>query len=202
SSFNGDWKFDADMPFYKGSKFEKKDGNALFTEVKTDPKVVVTLDGDQYPIEPQKTGQEPEALLEPRGSGGMGLALYQYHHFLTQGPKGFERGFYHGGYEPFYPLLEGTSRPDSLAKLAVDAEVILTEHAAVKTKWYFSRKDGRLLGFESSLRREDDPCEGYLDDYRKVDDQGRMLPHRIEVRHGDSNFATLMIKKWDLGKKK
>ena len=68
-----------------------------------------------------------------------------------------------------------------------DAEVLLTEHAAVPAKWYFSLKDHTLAGFEVYVDPEDDPCEVYLSDYRKVD--GRMLPHRLQVRHGNDAYA-------------
>ena len=60
-------------------------------------------------------------------------------------------------------------------------------------------KDRRLLGVESWVAQEEDPCELYFADYRPVD--GRQLPHRIEVRHGDKRYAVLSIKSYQLGKK-
>jgi S1-C subfamily serine protease len=141
---------------------------------------------------------------EPIGSGGLMMALYHYHRFLTLGPKGFEGLFAHGGYEPFYPFPADGSAPKSLASLRVDCAVINTKHGSVNCKWYFSRKDGTLLGFETYLAREAedledrDPCEVYFYDYRDVD--GRKLPHRIEVRHRDKLYAVLKVTGYTLGK--
>src|SRR5262249_8943806 len=47
--------------------------------------------------------KDPKRRTEPIGSGGLMMALYHWHRFLTVGPKGFERGFDHAGSEPFYP---------------------------------------------------------------------------------------------------
>ena len=49
------------------------------------------------------------------------------------------------------------------------------------------------------MAKEEDPCELYFGDYRPVD--GRQLPHRIEVRHGDKRYAALTVKTYQLGKK-
>jgi hypothetical protein len=73
----------------------------------------------------------------------------------------------------------------------VDAEVLLTEHAAVPVKWYFARTDQALLGFEMAVAKDEDPCEVYLSDYRP--EGGRSLPHRIEVRYGDQQFGVFTV---------
>ena len=138
---------------------------------------------------------------EPIGSGGLMMAMYHYHRFLTLGPKGFEGLFAHGGYEPFYPYPADGSAPKSLAKLRVDCAVILTKHGSTICKWYFSQKDHTLLGFETYIDKdaketEDrDPCEVYLYDYKDVN--GRKLPHKMEVRFRDKRYATLTVAKFD-----
>jgi len=38
-----------------------------------------------------------------------------------------------------------------------------------------------------------DPCEIRFSDYREV--EGRQFPHKLEVRHGDSVFAVIELKK-------
>ena len=73
---------------------------------------------------------------------------------------------------------------------------LLTEHAAVPAKWYFSRKDHALLGFEITASAEEDPCEVYLSDYRPV--EGRPMPYRIEVRHGNDRFGIFKITSYRL----
>jgi S1-C subfamily serine protease len=134
---------------------------------------------------------------EPIGSGGLMMALYHYHRFLTTGRKGFEGEFLHGGGEPFYPPPAGAA-PKSLAEQRVDAELIRTRHGPVTCKWYFGKADGRLLGFEVYLTKNGEPCEVYLSDYRDVG-AGRTLPHRIECRFADKRYATLTVTRYALG---
>jgi serine protease Do len=141
---------------------------------------------------------------EPIGSGGLMMAMYQYRRFLTMGAKGFEALYAHAGNEPFYPYPANGAAPKSLASLRVDCAVIVTRHDSTDCKWYFSLKDGTLLGFESYISRdaretEDrDPCEVYLYDYKDVD--GRKLPHRMEVRFRDKRYAVLTVSKFTLDK--
>jgi hypothetical protein len=42
----------------------------------------------------------------------------------------------------------------------------------------------------------DDPCEIYFGDMREI--EGRFLPHRWTIRHGDEVFAELTINSYDL----
>ena len=141
---------------------------------------------------------------QPLGSGGLMMAMYHYHRFLTLGEKGFEGGFAHGGNEPFYPYPADGSAPKSLAALRVDCTVVLTKHGSVNCRWYFALKDSTLMGFETYLTKdskdpdEADPCEVFFYDYKDVD--GRKLPGRIEVRHADKRYAILTPTKWTLGK--
>ena len=83
--------------------------------------------------------------------------------------------------------------------LRVDTDVIHTEYASVPAKWYFSKKDGKLIGFEVFTEPNADPCEVYLADYKEVD--GKQLPHRIEVRFGDGQFAVLTVKSFKMSAK-
>ena len=138
---------------------------------------------DLYVLQPIKQGLSDEERESPPGSGGLLMALMQYRQMLALGEKGFAGdGFAHGGWEPFYP--DG--------KTAVPCEVLLTKLGSAPAKWYFSKKDGTLLGGEVSLvEREKDPCELYFSDYKKVD--GRSLPGKIEVRYGKDTFATLNV---------
>lgn len=141
---------------------------------------------------------------EPIGSGGLMMALYHYHRFLTMGPKGFEGLFAHGGYEPYYPFPADGGAPKSLASLRVDCAVLNTKHGSVNCKWFFSRKDGTLLGFETYLAKDGenledrDPCEVSLYDYKDVD--GRKLPHTMQVRYRDKLYAVLKVTGYTLGK--
>jgi S1-C subfamily serine protease len=145
------------------------------------------------------TDKDVRLQLEPIGSGGLMMALYHYHRLQTMGAKGFEALFAHGGNEPFYPYPADGSAPKSLASMRVDCAVLRTKHGSVECKWYFSLKDQQLLGFETFLTKDADPCEVYFSDYKPVD--GKELPHRIEVRYGDKRYAVLKVDKFFLGKK-
>jgi serine protease Do len=160
----------------------------------TRPVVRLTLGGVGFKVDPLKTGQDPQDLAEPPGSGGLLLALYQYRRLLTLGEKGFEGQFAHGGHEPFYPPPADGSMPKSLSQLRVETEVLTTEHAAIPAKWYFALGDKKLLGAEVMVLKEEDPCEVYFSDYQPVD--GRALPHRLEVRYGNDRFGIFRIKSY------
>jgi S1-C subfamily serine protease len=182
------------------AKIVLSDGDAK----KNLPTVRLQLGALDFNIEPLKTGQDPQDLRVPPGSGGLLMALYQYRRLLVHGEKGFERRFAHGGNEPFYPRPVDGKEPPSLGDLRVDTEVIQTEHAATPCKWYFSRPDAALLGGEIVIVPDEDPCELYFSDYRSVD--GLMLPHRVEVRFGNNRpdndrFGVLRITSYQLAAK-
>jgi serine protease Do len=159
------------------------------------PLIRGNIDDVDYDLEPLEVSEHSNALKDPPGSGGLLLALYHYHQFLAFGEKGGFREFNHGGTEPFYlpPPEKGTPEYN---KLRVDAEVIRTELTGVPAKWYFSAKDQTLLGFELTPDRDEDPCEVYFSDYRNVD--GRSLPHKIEARYGDKQYASLQVIGWKM----
>ncbi|MDB5312300.1 MAG: mucD 4 [Gemmataceae bacterium] len=140
---------------------------------------------------------DPRQQAEPIGSGGLMMALYHYHRFLTTEGKGFEGEFVHGGSEPFYPPPADGGTPKSLAALRVDADVIRTKHGSVTCKWYFAKTDQKLLGLETFISKDTDPCELYLSDYKDAGN-GRVLPHRIEARYGDKRYAVLTVSKYTL----
>lgn len=172
------------------------------TEGKDGAKVAMKLNIETT-LEPLKDTDIAQQKM-PLGSGGLMMAMYHYHRFLTLGEKGFEGLFAHGGNEPFYPYPADGTAPKSLAALRVDAAVILTKHGSVNCKWYFSLKDSTLLGFECYIAKdskdplEADPCEVYFSGYKDVD--GRKLPSRIEVRSSDKRYAVLEAAKWTLNK--
>jgi S1-C subfamily serine protease len=154
-------------------------------------------------LEPLKDSEVAKQKL-PLGSGGLMLAMYHYHRLLTLGEKGFEGGFAFGGYEPFYPFPADGSAPKSLASLRVDCATIITKHGSANCKWFFSLKDNMLLGFECYAAKdskdpdEADPCEVYFHDYKAVD--GKMLPHKMEVRYRDKRYTYLNVTKYTLSK--
>jgi hypothetical protein len=53
------------------------------------------------------------------------------------------------------------------------------------------------LGYEVSTDREDDPCEIHFSDYKK-DSSGKELPHKILIKYGDKEYASLKVDGWKL----
>ena len=163
-------------------------------------------DGTPLVILKTNTQQQLQALKEPDpakqsmplGSGGLMMALYHWYHFLSDGPKGFEKAFEHAGWEPVYPLPTDGTTPKSFNDVLVEADVIRTQHGAVEAKWYFSKKDRLLIAYEVFMGKDVDPCEVYLSDYKLVD--GRMMPHRFEVRNGDTRYGILTVSKYTQAK--
>ena len=152
SANTGEWIIEADGEV-KGRKNtvkfvirEEKDreGKEIRTVVR------YSLGGvELYDLEPLKAGQPPEELKNPKGSGGILVALHQYRQMLTLLQKGFPGGeFYHGGWEPFYyPPPEGT-KPD-YQKQAIPAETIVTRTSGIPGKWFFSRRTARCWAVKS-----------------------------------------------------
>ena len=142
-------------------------------------------------LEPLKR-QDLADLAAPVGSGGLMMALYHHRRLLTLGAKGFEGEFTHGGKEPFYPPADGKGPADA----RVMCDVLRTKHGAVECKWYFRVIDAVLLGCETALSKDRDPCEVYFADYKPVG--GKMLPHRVECRYDDKQYGVLTISTYDV----
>jgi serine protease Do len=196
----GAWRLEGDLKKKEGAAtpvtIEIRD---VSTEDGKDAKTTIKLNlgGLDYSLDPLKSNQDIRDIKDPPGSGGLLMAVYHYHRLLTQGTKGFEAGFSNGGYEPFYPPNPDVeAKPARFADLRTDAEVLHTEHAAVHGKWFFAKDDEKLLGFEVTITKDDDPCEVYLSDYRLVD--GRQMPHRIEIRYGNDTYGVLTVKAYKL----
>jgi serine protease Do len=206
SAVKGDWSIVTSGDLYSGGARAKRI-TAAFTikdrgsrDGKNDV-VQAIIDGLDYTLEPLKVGEKSDAFLDPPTSGGLLLAMYHYRNLLAFGRDRFEGEFSHGGIEPFYPPAPpeaDESKPDYLGR-RVFCEVLRTRHAGVSVKWYFSQaaeNKGQLLGFEVTPDRDEDPCEVYLSDYKEVD--GRQLPHRLDIRHGNGIYAVLNVSRYKL----
>jgi serine protease Do len=172
----------------------------------THPVVTLQFGLTDYKLEPLKQGLTTADLTEPPYTGGLLMALYQYKRFLTLGPKGSEGDkCHHAGMEPVYFMPVNGPAPKKFEDVRVWCEVVRTEHAYVASKWYFYRADvnrqmpgtgpypeGALVAGEVYVDGMSDPCELYFGDFKPVD--GRMVPHRMEVRNGDKRYAVFNIK--------
>jgi S1-C subfamily serine protease len=188
----GEWKIKGTVRLGKLSSEGKVDMDIKEEKVGASLRPVVRLKINTFPyeLEPLKERQSDADLKIPEGSGGFLLAMYMYRQLLTAEAKGFDKCFY-GGYEPVYIPPQDGRMPANLKALRVDAEVLNASSVFYTAKWFFSKDDHKLLAAEIRVSEDDDPCEVYFSDYRPVD--GRSLPHRIQVRFGDSHYGTVSV---------
>lgn len=170
------------------------------------PIVNLSLGLTEYKLDPLNFMLKTEELTDPPYTGGLMMAMYQYRHFLTLKEKDLENNnCAHAGYEPTYLFPADGSKVKNFADIRVMAEVIRTDHANVKAKWYVYRADlnprfgmkhpfadGTLFAAEVLVDSSSDPCEIYFGDFKDV--SGKQLPHKMEVRHGDKRFGMFTIK--------
>ena len=130
--------------------------------------------------EAQFTMSLSETLSPPR-SGGLLAALHLWQRLLLVGPRQFGEVYYLGT----LPYPNERQLPDCLVGI----------HGGVETRFYFDPVEGDLVGIEMQAADDQDPCEIYFSEFRPV--QGRRLPHRWVIRHGDEQFADLRITSYD-----
>ncbi|MBN2292545.1 MAG: trypsin-like peptidase domain-containing protein [Pirellulales bacterium] len=119
----------------------------------------------------------PGPALTPPGSGGLLPALYLWHRLATQGPDAFGEVYYVGT----APLAGSRELFDVVAGLTGDLEC----------RCYFDRKNHDLAALELFAEEGSDPCELYLQNYRKT--AGRWMPSLITAHYGDEVFETFSI---------
>ncbi len=120
--------------------------------------------------------------LEPPASGGLLVSLALWRRFLVLGPENFGDVSYWGT-----APLEGR---DHLL------DVLSASHGGVDCRLYFDPADGQLAALEMTPEVDADPCELYFSDYREF--EGRMVPGKIEVRHGDGVYNVFQCKEFAL----
>jgi hypothetical protein len=123
---------------------------------------------------------ELAARPEPPGSGGLLVALALWRRMLVLGPEDFGDVTY-----------LGTAPVDGREGLA---DVLVGLHRDVECRFYFDPADGEMVAMEMFPEEDTDPCELYFSDYRETD--GRMLPGRIVVRHGDGVYQAIDCKQF------
>jgi len=131
-------------------------------------------------------GKDLDTQLAPQGSGGLLASLHLWRRLLINGPDKYGEVFYLGT----APMLNHEGQVD----------VLVATHGVVEAKFMFDPKTGRLVGMEMYSTAYADPCELYFSDYREAD--GRQIPGKIEVRHGNSIFGVLEVKTLDLNDSK
>lgn len=130
--------------------------------------------GEQVYYQP---GNDWQAGNEPPGSGGLLTAMSHLRRLLTKFDRGFTEFAYFGG-EP----LDGNGPI---------VDVVRAAEGSVVSRWYFSRDDGRLLGFDTRLADELDECEIRFTQFRQFN--GVTLPSQLEVRSGEKVFGVFNV---------
>ena len=117
---------------------------------------------------------------EPKGTGGLLVALDQFKRLLAARANGFDELFYLGS-EP----LDGTGEP---------VDVVVTRWRGVETHWYFTKANPRLIGWNSTLGPDVDPCEIRILEGAPVALGQAKLPGRMLISSGTAPFAVLTLK--------
>jgi S1-C subfamily serine protease len=120
----------------------------------------------------------------PPRSGGLLAALHLWQRLLLFGPRRFGEVYYLGTL-PW---------PDD-QKLA---DCLVATHGGVESRFFFNAESSDLVGIEMQSSDDEDPCEIYFSDFRES--EGRSLPHRWLVRHGDEVFAELAISEYSFAR--
>lgn len=126
-------------------------------------------------------GDDLTTAFEPVGSGGLLATLSLWRRLVVLGPAKFGDLTYLGT----FPL------PGSPAVY----DVLLGRHAGVVCRYFFDPATGDLASVEAQLQEDLDPCELVFADYREQ--QGRWVPGRIEVRHGDNIYTIVAPRDWN-----
>jgi hypothetical protein len=115
--------------------------------------------------------------LAPEGSGGLLVALHIWRRLLVNGLDTFGEVYYLG------------TAP--LARQQGLMDVLVGTFNVTESRFYFHPETGRLLALEMYPDTNVDPCEIEFLDYRATN--GRSIPHRMQVRHGDTVFAEVRL---------
>ena len=127
--------------------------------------------------------------IKPPHTGGLLAALHVWHRWLTVGLGQFGEVSYVGT----MPL----AGREPLAGSGSMADVLVGTFGGVETQFYFDPQTGDLVALEMFSDDGVDPCELYFSEMRPV--EGRVLPHRIEVRHADATYAVIEVDKYQFG---
>lgn len=142
-------------------------------QVRMQPEAVAAKLGEQFAV--WELANEPTD--QPPGSGGLLIALEQLKQMLID-PHDYFTDLYYLGSEP----LDGDgSRVD----------VLITTKGLVTCRWYFATDDQQLLGFDTALDADRDPCEIRFANLAEFTDV--RFPDSLQVRHGQQQWAELTV---------
>lgn len=121
--------------------------------------------------------------LSPPGSGGLLLTLHLWQRMLERGLDKFGECYYLG---------ELPVGPDGAM-----ADCLVGLHDGIEFRMLFEPVSGELVGLEMFPADDADPCVVHFSDFADVN--GKRLPQRWVVRHGDKQFADIAVTSWEFG---
>ncbi|SFH72397.1 S1C family serine protease [Planctomicrobium piriforme] len=147
--------------------------NTIPVEIRLLPDAVAAKVGDKFVV--QNLQQDLQDI--PPGTGGLLAALEQLKHLLANRDDYFSELYYLGS-EP----LAGTQER---------VDVLVTSRGLVSCRWYFRQQTGELIGFDTALEEDADPCEVRFDALKPMG--GVAFPSALKVRCGDADYGVLQI---------
>ncbi len=113
----------------------------------------------------------------PIGSGGFLAALEQLKQLLID-PQDYFTEFYYVGSEP----LDGN---------AERVDILVTTKGLLTSRWYFRQSDRSLIGFDTQLDDEHDPCKIRFTQLRDID--GLKFPAQFSLHYGGQLWGQLEV---------
>ena len=120
---------------------------------------------------------------DPPGTGGL-LAAMHHLRLMLIAPEERFTDFYYLGSEP----LDGDGER---------VDVLIATRGSTTSRWYFRKSDGALLGFDTEIKPDVDPCEIRIDQWREFDD--RQFPGQFTLRHATEDVAVYEIEQLHFG---
>ncbi|MBB77336.1 MAG: serine protease [Planctomycetaceae bacterium] len=169
SKSKGQWLFSGVLT--AGGNFQiALEDSRILAQFPSGPAVVdTTLDLDQQ--------------TDPEGSGGLLAALHLWRRLLTLGPDEFGEMFYLG-------TAPTPSQPGLFDVL------VGTYNVVQETRFLFETTSGKLVGMEMALNDDIDRCDIMFSKFKAY--KGLQIPHKIDVRHGNQQFATIEVSNFEI----
>jgi len=76
-------------------------------------------------------------------------------------------------------------------------EVLVVVHAGAECRFLIDPGTDELVAIEFYPADDVDPCEVYFSEYEEF--EGRALPGRIDVRHGDADYGVFDARLYSIG---
>lgn len=175
--------FSADSEWPEGGskwrlKAQLSDGDETVIDL-SDDRIQAQFAGQAFEID---LSGDLTTQLEPRGSGGLLVALASWRRLLVEGPENYGEVYYLGT----------APRNDP----QVQYDVLIGLFDALETRFYFDQVSGELVALEMYPDTDADPSEILFSEWRE--EGTARLPGRMVVVYGDSPFEVLTINSWEL----